>query len=186
MLTAYAFFMTKIQSLLHIPPTEQNRAIETAEAIFFETSSRKAFSSESERLKFLYRYFSVYLKNPAFCIFASNAQSETIGYLMGTPETQAEHFTLHPYLELFRKSIEAYPAHLHINLTASCQGQRVGSQLISHFESLLIEQKIRSYHIITSPTDRNVRFYLKNGLNIIQESTFNQTPLVMMGKTNVF
>ncbi len=198
-----------LASLLEsLPKVAHVEVIESIEAIFFETSTRKTFASVEDRHNFLYRYLGVYFKNPTFCFLALNPDLENLtestttaainthqnkmgtfiprnilGYLVGTPVTTKEHYELHPYLELFRSHIDQrYPSHLHINFTQAARGKGTGSSLIAEFERALTASRSPGVHLITSTFSRNVTFYEKNNYQRVLEIDYQNSSLLMLGK----
>jgi GNAT superfamily N-acetyltransferase len=66
--------------------------------------------------------------------------------------------------------LDAYPAHLHINLLPEARGLGVGRELLSRFEGHAASRGAAGVHLWT--TDRNARavvFYRENGYRLIRE-----------------
>ncbi len=163
--------------------TSHRAELEATEQIFFESSSKKTFSGEEERLRFLQRYFGVYAEqDPDWFLIARGATNQVLGYLAGAPETRNEHFILNPYLEEFRQVMGHYPAHLHINFSPEARGLGLGSLLLVEFERRLKSHSIPGVHLVTGATERNVGFYNKNGYLEASRIRVGSTELVLLGK----
>ena len=172
----------RIHSLKSAPPEATQHWLTQARRIFFETAGNPSFASESDRARFQERYFDSYLITPDLFFLAIQDQ-KILGYLAGAKKTLDSHFDLNPYLSPFRQVIEnTYPAHLHINLSATAQGGGIGSHLISTFESQLKSLCVTGVHIVTSISARNVSFYRKNHFNPIEQTEWNEKTLLLMGK----
>jgi ribosomal protein S18 acetylase RimI-like enzyme len=171
----------QIRSLSESP--SPRTALEAAEAIFFESSSKKVFSDEAERLRFRERYFGVYTdRDPEWFLLAHDDHASVLGYLAGAPDTREEHLALNPYLGGFRREIVLYPAHLHINFSPEARGLGLGSLLISEFERRLKDHSIPGVHLVTGATERNVGFYNKNGYLEASRIRVGSSELVLLGK----
>ncbi len=171
----------QIRSLPESP--SPRTALEAAEGIFFESSSKKTFSGEEERLRFRERYFGVYAeRDPEWFLLAHDGNGSVLGYLAGAPVTREEHLALNPYLEGFRREMTLYPAHLHINFSPEARGLGLGSLLISEFERRLKSHSIPGVHLVTGVTERNVGFYNKNGYLEASRIRVGSTELLLLGK----
>lgn len=160
-------------------------ALAQIEEIFWETSARQEFPSAEERQRFLDRYLGEYLRNYPQYVWVARQGDQVLGYILGVAST-SEARTIRensPHLELFEDMYGRYPAHLHINCRAQARGHGVGSDLVKRFERELVKQGVTGVHLITSPTARNVGFYLKNGYAHKVERLWNDRPLLLLGKT---
>lgn len=152
------------------------------ESIFFESSTRKEFKDQQERLDFQYKYLGHYLKHHReLALVAQN--SEVLGYCVAAPQSDTQELKLiQPHLALFQEHFRAFPAHLHINLSAQARGQGIGGQLVLTLEEKLKEQQIPGLHIVTAPTSRNRSFYQRLGFHFEFEQSFKGADLLFMGK----
>jgi ribosomal protein S18 acetylase RimI-like enzyme len=158
------------------------------EAIFFEASVKKSFSSEEEKKKFRYKYLDWYAQHHPECFFvAVNSETDKTagGYICGAPDTLADTdlSILHPWFEVFSECFRQYPAHLHINCAASARGQGLGHELLIAFENHMRSKNVAGLHLVTSPDARNVGFYSKNGYTFTKIAHWKGTALLLMGKT---
>lgn len=153
--------------------------------IFFESSSRSSFESESEKQEFKYKYLDWYKKYfPELIWVAVNSDLNILGYICGASDTISapELAQMHPWMTCIREHLKNYPAHLHINLSQQARGQGVGSLLLSQFENNLKSQNISGVHLVTSPVARNVGFYRKNRYTFEAKFTWKNVDLLLMGK----
>jgi ribosomal protein S18 acetylase RimI-like enzyme len=163
--------------------TSPRAGLDAAERIFFEASSKKTFSGEEERLRFLKRYFGVYAdRDPDWFLMAEDDRGTLLGYLAGAPVTREDHFSLNPYLEGFRQVMERFPAHLHINFSPEARGLGLGSLLLAEFEHRLKRHSIAGVHLVTGANERNVGFYHRNGYLEASRLRIGGTDLVLLGK----
>jgi len=73
-------------------------------------------------------------------------------------------------VDALRPYAQDYPAHLHIDLLPSCQGQGVGSQLISTLISHLKEKQVKGLMLdVAADNERAIRFYKKNGFQVLHD-----------------
>ncbi|MCB9026271.1 MAG: GNAT family N-acetyltransferase [Bdellovibrionaceae bacterium] len=154
--------------------------------LFFKNSSKKEFSSQEEKLKFLDCWFNIYLdKWPENVLVALSPKNEFMGYLLGCFNSQKAL----PILKLkissysiFEEHFYDFPAHLHVNVSNDFQGQGVGKKLIEYFQNMLKENSIQGLHAITSSDASNIQFYAKLGFLRVDEKPFKNWNLVFMGK----
>ena len=158
--------------------------LQAAEEIFFESSSKKTFQDEAERVLFRYRYFGVYAEHdPDWFLLAQDETGRVLGYLAGSPATNDEHVRLNPYLEAFRPVLERFPAHLHINFSPAARGLGLGSRLLSEFERRLRESSVPGVHLVTGAAERNVGFYMRHGYLEASRIRIGSAELVLLGKS---
>jgi GNAT superfamily N-acetyltransferase len=70
-----------------------------------------------------------------------------------------------------------YPAHLHINFLPGYQGQGIGTRLMKHFETHLVEQDAPGVHLATSDYNRKaLPFCEKLGFTAIHRSVVLRHP----------
>lgn len=151
-------------------------------AIFWETSTRKAFHDIEERVLFQQRYLNAYLEDGIALV--ARLDNHVVGYIIGVTDTLARIDILqhNPHMQSFQDFYQKYPAHLHINCTESVRGQGVGSELLLAFESELRLRGVLGVHLITGATARNVGFYVKNGFAHRVEGLWEGRPLLLLGK----
>lgn len=179
--------MFKVKSLLNLGPSaEKGRIWKGVEKIFFESSSKKTFSSPEEREAFRFKYLDWYAKHHPECFFiAIEDNTDALGYICGVVDTRTpEDLTLlHPWFALFADCFENFPSHLHINCGETSRGQGLGSTLLSVFENHMKSQNAAGIHLVTSPGARNVGFYDKNGYKFTKTSEWKGTTMLLMGKS---
>ena len=157
--------------------------------IFFESSPKKSFISDSDKQQFKYKYVSYYQKRYPDLFFIAyeikeNGAFQVIAYICASENTlkDEELFNLNPYLEAFKGACQKYPAHLHINCSSYSRGKGLGAKLIVTLESALREKKCNGLHLITSPNARNVNFYEKNKFNERFNAVYGEAKLLLMAK----
>ena len=178
--------MPNITPLSELYKTEHSETVlSQLETIFYSSSARQEFNSDAERDHFRLKYFDWYRIHHADLVFvASNAHGEVLGYVCGTPNTNAapELFELHPWLVQLTPHFESFQAHLHINLSETARGLGIGSSLTRVFENSMKSRGICGIHIVTSPNARNVGFYRKNSYNFEAVIQWKSAQLLFMGK----
>jgi ribosomal protein S18 acetylase RimI-like enzyme len=150
--------------------------------IFFESSSKKVFNDEAEKMAFLEKYLGYYLRTYPEFIYVS-ATDRILGYVIASPQsTSHELLGLQPHLNIFKEHTFKYPAHLHINCHRDSRGMGIGSKLILEIQKELQLFKIIGLHIMTSPESTNRSFYKKLGFDFEVVESFNGSPILFMGK----
>jgi GNAT superfamily N-acetyltransferase len=153
--------------------------------IFFLTSGRKAFQSESEKLDFLQTWTAIYLQYyPSYTFLSLSASGLLEGYLTGCPDTASYQLRQQkiPYLNIFADSYTRYPAHLHINCHPDHQGKGVGRRLIESYVALLAQEKVPGVHILTSVDAANINFYRALAFSHTIVKTWKNSELLLMGR----
>jgi GNAT superfamily N-acetyltransferase len=102
--------------------------------------------------------------------------------VVATSVTSDAHIELNPYLTQFKKYFITYPAHLHINLTASAQGLGLGSKLLATLEQFLLSKNCLGLHLITGEKDKNVRFYERNYYKKVALGNNAAHAILLLGK----
>lgn len=168
----------KIRNLVDSDLTEIQR-------IFFENSSRKSFSDETQKRQFFERWLGVYLQNFADETFvACTDDSRVLGYLAGCQNSSEGLKTIGEKLtsyKIFERQFKVYPAHFHINISSQAQGMGVGKKLIEHYFHFLKFKKISGVHVVTSQGEPNIDFYKKLNFEISDRQLFQDWELLLMG-----
>jgi ribosomal protein S18 acetylase RimI-like enzyme len=151
------------------------------EDIFFLSSTRQSFSSETQRDLFYEKYLGFYLTHyPEYVWLAW--EEKVLGYVLGMPFTKDPSlFALQPHLKSLTPEFNRYPGHLHINCREESRGSGLGSKLVLHFCEQLKLNKIRGVHIITGQNSRNRAFYQRLGFNY-EVPAQDPHPMLFMGK----
>lgn len=108
-----------------------------------------------------------------------------LGYMMvGTSSRKALSYydTKNPSYRTFADQFDEYPAHLHINCHPNARGQGTGTFLIEDACARLQKKGLKGLHLITSPTQRNVGFYRRNGFTFELQREYKGFPLLFMGR----
>ena len=151
--------------------------------IFFESSSRKTFESESAREAFFHKYLGHYLGRYPDLARVALINGEVMGYIVASPETNQEDlFLLQPHLIMFKNYFAQFPAHLHINCHQDARGLGLGSLLINSTLNILAKGNINGVHIMTSPESKNTSFYRKLGFTFETVEEFHGSAILFMGR----
>lgn len=147
--------------------------------VFWETTTRKEFASETERQQFQHQYLDVYLDQLAFVAVEHH---QVMGYIVGQLDTLKTEASWPAHLSIFREEYTQYPAHLHINCCNASQGKGLGGQLLAALETELRGLGVKGLHLITAAEARNVNFYKKYGYLEIAQRPWKTAQLLMLGK----
>lgn len=168
--------------------------------ICYETRSVEV--AIEDKSLFAYRWALDYLEQSPDVCYVAELEGQVVGYLVATPNTELHNQCFlrkwgsgqngpveqqHPLRQmlttpddfgpLWRQDLAKYPAHLHMNLTAKCQGQGVGASMVKALEAKLVSQGIPGIHLgVGIENDRAVRFYQRQGYQLMASS-----PLETMG-----
>lgn len=153
-------------------------------AIFFE-AARSSFESPEARAQFQQRWLGRYLDNfPDEAFVACDASGRVVGYLVGCLEQPVGHplFTDISYFGALAGLMDAYPAHLHINITADHRGNGLGSKLIEAFARHAAQTGVPGMHAVTGDGSRNNSFYTACGFTPGGRATWNGNAIVCFVK----
>lgn len=160
------------------------------DAIFYETAGTQSFPDEAARVAFRERWLGRYLTHDAAHVWLALAHDGAVaGYLVGCLEdpVRTERFSDIGYFAELATVTRLYPAHLHINLTATVRGHGAGSRLIEGFATQAAASGSPGLHVVTGAGMRNVRFYARNGLSEVARFCWpphapERRELVMLGR----
>jgi GNAT superfamily N-acetyltransferase len=174
----------RIVRLIECRVPESARA--SIDAIFWETVA-VAPEGESARAAFYDLWLGQYLRLDLRHVYVAQDQTDAVGgYLVGcwdNPATSPRFETL-PYFQTFATACARYPAHLHINLTASWRGKGVGSHLVDAFAAATRAAEIPGLHVVTGSAARNVAFYTRAGfIRIAETENAAGRTIVFFGRT---
>jgi GNAT superfamily N-acetyltransferase len=173
---------TTISRLCDLPADVTPSVGRDIEAIFWETTAAPPVDAVA-REGFRAQWFGQYLHHdPGLVFVAINAHGAVGGYLVGTFASLATspRFAALPYATTFAAAVARYPAHLHLNLTASWRGRGVGRLLIAAFVAQVRAAGLPGCHVVTGAASRNVSFYTREGFQEIDRSSNGR------GKTVLF
>ena len=136
-------------------------------SIFWETAGRTEFGNSEEAVDYEHRYWRWYWERAREWMFVALDGQRTLGYICGVQDTRSypDLAAIATHIPIFADLYDRYPAHIHINLTASARGKGVGSQLVTRFVHAMDEPTTPGVHLVTVPTARNVSFYRRNGFS---------------------
>jgi GNAT superfamily N-acetyltransferase len=156
--------MIKVQRWVDLPDRAAAEAAITT--IFFETSATQSFADEAAKTAFRERWLGRYLTHDGEHVsVALDEAGRIIGYLVGALDdpARAQRFGDLGFMQSFAALTALYPAHLHVNLTASARGKRVGEHLVAQFVDDVRAAQVPGVHVVTGRGVRNVGFYNRLG-----------------------
>jgi GNAT superfamily N-acetyltransferase len=174
--------MTRIVRLSELTPSADfHRQID---AIFFESAGRKHFASTDDRSAYRDLWLGRYLRHfPDWFFAALDGEGRVSGYLAGSPVSNRPPLPGPDYYQLFPRSlIDAYPAHMHVNVRQDWRGQRVGSDLASAFRIYCQENEIAGLHAVTAAGSRSAQFFKRCRLNALAEAHWGTRRVVLLGQ----
>lgn len=75
--------------------------------------------------------------------------------------------------QMYLKYAKKYPAHLHIDVTPVCQGQKVGTRLMTALFVELKRQKVNGVMLgVSAKNLRAIDFYTKMGFQVLEENPY--------------
>ncbi len=132
------------------------------DAIFYEASNTKSFTSDAERAAFRDRWLGRYLEHdPAYAQVALDPSGAIVGYVVGALDdpARASRFADIGYFATFSKLTMHYPAHLHVNVAPDFRNRGVGADLVRRFIACARAAGSPGVHVVTGASARNVPFY---------------------------
>jgi GNAT superfamily N-acetyltransferase len=136
------------------------------EAIFFDSAATQNFASEAERAAYRDLWLGRYVRHcPRQFLVASDPGGDVVGYLAGALFSNKEPLPGPDYYDAFPAAlIDAYPAHLHVNVRHDHRGRNVGSTLIDAFRAICREHDVPGLHAVTAAENRAAAFFTRCGL----------------------
>lgn len=172
-----------VKFLANISSNHHENIISQVREIFYDTSSKKKFTSEEEKDYFFQTWVGPYLKYYRNEVLIALEDDHVLGYLTGCSDTKRG-MTLFSLsgMEEFKEYFDKFPAHLHINCDQAARGKGVGSKLVEAYCQFLNKLSKSGVHIVTSPNAKNISFYKK--LNFSTQSLYEKGDinLLFMGK----
>ena len=156
------------------------------DAIFFEASGTKTFSSEEERSAFRECWLGRYLTHyPAQAYLALATDGSVAGYLVGSLDDPARTplFSDIGYFASFSALTADYPAQLHVNLAPRWRGHGIGARLVDAFADDARVAGVKGVHVVTGRGMRNVGFYLANGFHEAGALSSNGRDIVFLARS---
>jgi GNAT superfamily N-acetyltransferase len=136
------------------------------EAIFFDSAATQSFAFEAERAAFRDLWLGRYMRHcPRQFLVATGADGGVAAYLAGALFSNREPLPGPDYYAAFPAAlIDAYPAHLHVNVRRDLRGQTVGSTLIDAFRAICRADEAHGLHAVTASASRAAAFFTRCGL----------------------
>lgn len=138
------------------------------EAIFFDSAATQSFASQAERAAYRDLWFGRYLRHcPDEFLVATSPRGEVVGYLAGALISNREPLPGPDYYDGFPSAlIDAYPAHLHVNVRHDFRGRNVGSTLIDAFRAICLSHELSGFHAVTAAASPAAAFFTRRGLDV--------------------
>lgn len=165
-------------------PPEEEEVEEALSDIFFATSTRKDFVSLAEKEAFQHRWLDRYFyRYRSVCFYARDAARRPLGYVVGCPidPRAVPCFSDVPYFPAFTDLLDAYPAHLHVNVASERQGEGIGRVLMARAVEACRAEGASGVHVVTAADAPNLGFYAKCGFREVARRTPSARQLVMLG-----
>ena len=159
--TANTIQIYRYQDLGHEPALARG-----IDQVFFESSNTQEFADDAARAAFRERWLGRYLTHDSAWAYIALAGDTTVaGYLVASLDDPATtlRFADIPYFAHFASLTKAYPAHLHVNLSAAFRNRGIGGDLIERFAVDARRAGAVGVHVVTSRGARNVAFYNRYG-----------------------
>lgn len=138
-----------------------------------------------ERAAFRELWLGDYLEcDPQHVWLALTAANHVAGYLVGTTvdPIASPRFVSLTYFTAFADALGDYPAHLHINLDEAYRNRSIGQRLVDAFAAQITGAGVPGFHVVTSATARNVRFYKRAGFVEVARAPWKAGELVFLGR----
>lgn len=155
------------------------------EIFFLSADPRNVSADPAKNEVFFEKWAGYYLRQCPEWILLAWRGNELLGYLMCEPDSTralAFYAARNPTYALFKDRFTDFPAHLHMNSHPTARGQGVGALLVKELVVRLREAMVNGVHLITSPPQRNVNFYRKNGFTTEVLREWRGYPLLFMGR----
>jgi GNAT superfamily N-acetyltransferase len=174
--------MTRIVALSEVVGSEEPRA--GVEAIFFAGAATQAFPSSEARDAYRDLWLGRYMRAfPEMFLIALDGDGRAVGYLAGSPVSDAPPLPGPDYYRLFPKAlIEACPAHIHVNIRADLRGGGLGQMLIAAFHRDCVHRGLPGLHAVTAADSRAAHFFARCGLAPLERIAWNGRSIVFLGE----
>jgi GNAT superfamily N-acetyltransferase len=162
---------------------EPQRALAEAEAIFWSSAGARRFESEGAHRAYRELWFSRYAQQvPGEFFLMLGYQDEVLGYLAGSPESNAASIPGPDYYALFPAALIAgFPAHIHVNVRADRRSGGLGVLLVRAFAEHCRKGQIPGFHAVTASATRSAAFFEKCGLSPRAKANWRGRDLVFLG-----
>ena len=173
-----------IKRLMDCEPGARAALVDGIERIFVETTTQD-FSDAAECQAFRDLWLGQYLERDREHVFlALDRGGSVAGYLVGCWDhlILSGRFAALGYVAAFAGVADRYPAHLHVNVTASARSQGVGAQLVEAFCARTAAAGLTGVHVVTRSDARNVRFYHRLGFLERGRTMWNGNAVVFLGR----
>jgi GNAT superfamily N-acetyltransferase len=155
------------------------------DAIFFASAATKEFASEEARAAYRELWLDRYRQRcPNEFLVALDASGDVAGYLAGTLFSNRDPLPGPDYYAAFPAGIvEAFPAHLHVNVREDLRGRGVGAMLVDVFRDACREHGSGGLHAVTAADSRAANFFARCGLSDRAQTRWKGRRLAFLGET---
>lgn len=161
--------------------TDRGAALAGLEEIFFASSTRTEFASDTDRAAFLATWTGWFVAEaPRDIWMAVAGDGQIIGYLTGCKDSSGsvELARRIPKYEVFADHFAAYPAHFHVNVRPGWREHGLGRRLVDRFAEDCRADGLPGVHLVTAVFARNAEFYRRAGFT----DACQRGPLLFLGK----
>lgn len=154
---------------------------------FLATSVRQNFDSVEERILFQKKYFDDYLNSWPDLGLGIFHNDTSAGYILGCADTfnalknSLLVETLYP--AEFLPYLEKFPAHLHIDLAPTHQGQGLGTWAINNWLDLMKSKSVPAAHVITMVEHPSFEFYRRHFFHELHRLPRGEKHLSLLGRS---
>lgn len=170
----------RLERLTDLP--DRGGALAALEEIFFASSTRTEFASDTERAAFLAGWTGWYVAEaPRDIWMAMAGDGLVVGYLTGCKDSAGtpELARRIPKYEVFADRFAAYPAHFHVNVRPGWREHGLGRRLVDRFTADCRADGLPGVHLVTAVFARNVGFYQRAGFT----DACQRGPLLFLGRS---
>jgi GNAT superfamily N-acetyltransferase len=125
-----------------------------------------------------------YIEHEPELVYVALREGSVVGYLVGCRINPAisPRFSALAYFQDFFAECGQFPAHLHINVTRSHRGSRIGERLIEAICAQFALESVPGVHVVTGSDQRNVGFYTRLGFLPQAVSHRGKAEVVFLGR----
>jgi GNAT superfamily N-acetyltransferase len=157
---------------------------EALDRIFFENAATPDFFDDDSRRAYHDFWLRRYLQHsPDSCFIAFDESDEVAGYIAGSLLSDKEPLPGPDYYRLFPGNfLEKFPAHVHVNVRESKQGQGIGRTLVDAFRTHCRENRMAGFHAVTRANRRPAHFFVRCGMTVQARVLWHYRQVVFVGE----
>lgn len=171
----------RIVSLLDLVHTDT--AHTQIDDIFYQASVTRSLPTPEARAAYRDLWLGRYMAHfPELFLVALDADGAAAAYLAASPVSDRPPLPGPDYYALFPAAIvEAYPAHLHINVRLDSRGAGVGAKLVAAFRASCHTARIPAFHAVTAAGTAAVHFFRRCGMEPKAQVCWRGRELLLLG-----